>query len=60
MGGRLFLKIEGIEGLYNSYTAKVGSLLNIFGLNFFLVSEWFWSLKVMVVLQQKRRGKYFK
>lgn len=53
--------MEGIEGLYNSYTAKVGSVFNVFGLNiFFLVSEWFWSLMVMVVLRQQRRGKYFK
>lgn len=53
--------MEGIEDLHNSYTAKVGFLINFFGLNifFFLVSEWFWSLMVMVVLQQQRRGKYF-
>lgn len=52
--------MEGIEDLYNSYTAKAGFSINFFGLNiFFLVSEWFWSLMVMVVLQQQRRGKYF-
>lgn len=52
--------MEGIEDLYNSHTAKAGFLINFFGLNtFFLVSEWFWSLMVMVVLQQQRRGKYF-
>lgn len=36
--GRLFLKMEGIEGLYNSYTVKIGSLLNFFGLISFFSS----------------------
>lgn len=38
MGEGDFLKMEGIEGLYNSYTTKVGSLLNFFGLNIFFSS----------------------
>lgn len=42
--GRLFLKMEGIEDLYNSYTAKVGFLINIFGLNIF-----FSSLRMVLV-----------
>lgn len=36
--GRLFLKMEGIEGLYNSYNAEDGSLLSFFGLNVFYSS----------------------
>lgn len=36
--------MEGIEDLYNSYTAKVGFLINIFGLNIF-----FSSLRMVLV-----------
>lgn len=36
--------MEGTEDLYNSYTAKVGFLINIFGLNIF-----FSSLRMVLV-----------
>lgn len=37
--------MEGIEDLHNSYTAKVGFLINFFGLNIFFFS----SLRMVLV-----------